>query len=131
MAPTLLGAVRAPRVGIARARPEPVLLAAEQAAQVRRVPRDDEDRDPGDHHHVEREPPIATTAIGAAIAHTSDATDALCSPRAITNHTSARPTVTNGYTTRNTPAPVATPRPPLNRRHTGNTWPSTAATPRM
>ena len=44
-------------------------------------------------------------------------------------HTTARAATTAGWSTTITPAPVAMPLPPRNRRVTGNTWPMIAAAP--
>src|SRR5581483_2529022 len=75
--------------------------------------------------------PRATTITVKSTAQITDATDALCSSRASATHTAATITITSGNGTTSTPAAVATPRPPLKWRVAGNTWPSTAARPRM
>ena len=66
-------------------------------------------------------PPRTATIAGNSAAHTTEATDARWKPRVITTHTAPTMAVTSGNTTASTPAVVATPRPPLNRRVTGNT----------
>src|SRR4029079_16708566 len=55
--------------------------------------------------------------------------DALGASRARTIQSAVSASVSSGKMTSITPPPVATPRPPLNRRGTGNTRPRTAARP--
>ena len=58
-----------------------------------------------------------------------DASDALRVTRTMTNQTAALPNVSTGKITSRTPAPVATPRPPLKCRVIGNVCPMIAAIP--
>ena len=96
------------------------------------MPDDDEQRERRDHRDVApRRGPSSATAIGNAIAHTRATRPTPCaSARATTNHTTASASAISGKSTSSMPAAGGDARPPLNRRVTGNMWPTTAAMPR-
>ena len=53
------------------------------------------------------------TDTGNKTVVSNDASEALCSNRAMTNQTTASPTTINGYSTMSAPPAAATPLPPL------------------
>ena len=73
--------------------------------------------------------PVMARPIGNRATHAIEASDARPVVRDTTTHTTARAATTAGWSTAITPAPVATPLPPRNRRVTGKTWPTIAAAP--
>ena len=63
----------------------------------------------------------------AAAVAASAASDDSLSPTASTSQITSRPSPSQGFSANSTPAAVATPLPPMNRKNTGYRWPRKTA----
>lgn len=73
---------------------------------------------------------VSATRIGKQIQPIREPIEAFLKTRVTIMKATKKPSAKIGYKTERNPAVVATPLPPLSRRVTGRTCPSTAATPR-